>query len=818
MKGLQFALSPTQYDFVMDDSHILMLMGPMGEGKSEHPDNEILMADGSIKKAKEIEAGDFLMGDDSTPRLVLSTHSDIDEMVEVCPTKGEPFIVNLPHILCLKRTHTGSKKDGEIVEISVEDFLKKSKTFRNTHHLYHTAVEFPFKPIDIDPYFLGLWLGDGTAKAAHITSPEKEVSDFLKEYAEELGLKLVVDKRANTGKAKLYKMVRNGTLYNPLLSMMRDHDLLDNKHIPHCYKCNTRKIRLKLLAGIIDSDGWVNNGGYQIIQKRERLANDIAYLARSLGFFVSVKARKKESNFLKKPGNYYHIMISGDCSQIPVRVKRKIVKKRRQKKDPLVTSIKEIRRLGKGRYCGFTLDGNGRYLHSDFLVTHNTVAGLVGLIVHAQRCGRDIRCAIIRDTFQNIKTSTKPDIEEYLGNWVRFSDGGKKMVINCNPKVECDLFGIDDPASISKLQGPQYACIWLEEPAPIYEKANAGLPREVFSMALARASRQRGTRMRVQITQNPADEEHWTSILADEPEEYLIAEDGTIIYKKVYRIKRGENRHLSAVTRAANMAAFKGDPAKWQRYVEGEIATVHLGKKVTPGYEPKIHFSDKILPVLKGEAIMMWDGWLHPACILAQYNEIKQLVFHDVLYDEGVGTKELIEEQIIPLLNSPKWKDKITSWRAIGDPSMKDPDQRSIRSSAAREIEKVFKTRFEAGPAKWHTRKEPLNSCFKRLLNGGHPAIILSRSATRLHRALKGAWHYKQDNNGNIIGDKPVKNNAACHIGDAFSYGIAILMPYEVRKKLKKIAEEQKMKRALSYGGTNFRKPERLHRQVVGLM
>ena len=139
-----------------------------------------------------------------------------------------------------------------------------------------------------------------------------------------------------------------------------------------------------------------------------------------------------------------------------------------------------------------------------------TFSGGVALVRHAARCGVPIRAAIIRDTHQNLKLSTVPDLQRMFGKFVHFHDDCKRMVIDSRPRVECDLFGIDDPASLSKLQGPQYAMIWLEEPAPVVEKANAGLPREVFDLALARASRQTGTAMRVQITQNPADESHWT--------------------------------------------------------------------------------------------------------------------------------------------------------------------------------------------------------------------------------------------------------------------------------------------------------------------
>jgi len=443
-----------------------------------------------------------------------------------------------------------------------------------------------------------------------------------------------------------------------------------------------------------------------------------------------------------------------------------------------------------------------------------TYAGVVGLIAHAQRCRRDIRTALVRDTFQNIKTSTKQDIEEYLQTWVEFRDGGKHMLIHSEPKVYCDLFGIDDESSISKLQGPQYACIWLEEPAPIYEKANAGLPIGVFNMAVARAARQAGTRMRVQITQNPSDEEHWTALLAEEPYIYMQAEDpGTgklvTIRKKTLFIRKGENRYLNPMARIANQAAFKYDKAKWTRYVEGETATVYKGKKVTPGYSPKIHFSEQILPVQRGELIQMWDSWSNPTCILAQYTDAGQLVFHDVCYDQGIGAEELCDERLDLLLNSPKYKGKVKRWRIMGDQTMRNMDQSSSRNNTAKMLSKRYKTDgrptpFEPGPVHWSTIKQPLNRCFKRLLNDGQPVVRVSRSATRLNRALRGGWHYKVDMNQNIIGNKPEKNDDHCHVGDAFANGIAILMPYQERKTSRGIDKAKQQRLARSYGGGSY--------------
>lgn len=71
---------------------------------------------------------------------------------------------------------------------------------------------------------------------------------------------------------------------NPFLNFLKDNKLIDNKHIPNTYKFNSEEKRLKLLAGIIDSDGYYNNGYYDFTLESEKLADDIIFVARSLGF------------------------------------------------------------------------------------------------------------------------------------------------------------------------------------------------------------------------------------------------------------------------------------------------------------------------------------------------------------------------------------------------------------------------------------------------------------------------------------------------------------------------------------------------------
>jgi len=163
--------------------------------------------------------------------------------------------------------------------------------------------------------------------------------------------------------------------------MLRKYNLLNNKHIPHVYKCNSKDIQLELLAGIIDSDGSLANSGYDVIQKNERLLDDIIFLARSLGFAAYKNKCQKSCMYKgeKKTGTYYRTNIHGEgVEYIPVKLERKKANKRKQIKSVLNTGIKVIP-LEEDEYYGFQIDGNKRYLMGDFTVTHNTTLARKGL-------------------------------------------------------------------------------------------------------------------------------------------------------------------------------------------------------------------------------------------------------------------------------------------------------------------------------------------------------------------------------------------------------------------------------------------------------
>ena len=383
------------------------------------PGTPILMFDGSVRPVEEIAVGDRLMGPDSRPRRVLELHRGRDAMFEIRPLKGEPFIVNAGHVLSLVKTNDGKvhgAPPGTIVNIAVRDYLRSSGTFRHLHKLYRAAVDFEGRePPTLDPYFLGLLLGDGALKQGtpSITSAEPEVAAFCQEMADAFSLTLRIEQLAGN-EANSYFFSGTAGRLNPLTALLGELGGRgcgsDEKFIPHNYKTGSRRTRAAVLAGLIDTDGHLSTNTIEYSTASLELADDVAFIARSLGFMALPKPK------LVNGKTYYRFSICGEFDGLPLRVARRIPGPRRQKKSPLRTGF-TVHPVGEGAYAGFTVDGDHLYLLGDFMATHNSgktvvFSGLVGQML----AGNDAKACVLahRDelTAQNVLKFAKvnPDL------------------------------------------------------------------------------------------------------------------------------------------------------------------------------------------------------------------------------------------------------------------------------------------------------------------------------------------------------------------------------------------------------------------------
>ena len=393
---------------------VIGLVGTAGTGKCFSKDTLILMYDGSMRKVQEVEVGEKVMGDDSTPRNVLSLGEGQDEMYKITPTKGDSYTVNSEHILCLKWSgkprvyrrkerennwyinyfdakeikrctkKLSSEEEGRellerinytpYVNIEVNKYLKLGKDIQNQLKGYSVGVEFEEKEV-FDPYLIGLWLGDGSSNGPEITNQESTVIRYLYQTLPQYDLMLNYKGDYNPYCYRIKSCYTSRKGCNKFKNILAEHNLLDNKHIPDIYKINGRVNQLKLLAGLLDSDGYLDDNCYEITQKNKKLADDIVYLCRSLGFLTTIRSTQKGCMYKgeKRVETYYKVFISGNAlDEIPTLVPRKKAHIRNQVKDPLVTGIK-VESAGRDNYYGFTLDGNHKFLLGSFTVTHNTL-------------------------------------------------------------------------------------------------------------------------------------------------------------------------------------------------------------------------------------------------------------------------------------------------------------------------------------------------------------------------------------------------------------------------------------------------------------
>lgn len=423
-----------------------------------------------------------------------------------------------------------------------------------------------------------------------------------------------------------------------------------------------------------------------------------------------------------------------------------------------------------------------------------TFSSIMGLLYHAHRCQAPLRCAIIRDTHENLKGSVVAAFQEFffmagMNDQVKWSDQYHRLDIQMDPEIHVDLFGIDDLAALTRLQGPEYGLIWLEEPCPYTDsnKANAGLSEDVYNAALTRCARQKGTKARLQLSFNFPDEDHWvfTRILA--APDGMVSPKTPLITKETVSIPYGENTYLKEESRQATMAAYIGDPIAYARFVEGQAATRYAGKPVTGRvFNPAWHVAPMALQPVEGlMGFLGWDSWGNPAAVLGQQWPDGRLWILDELTD-GEDVRDLLHNSVNPLVQSPRWHDKCYGWRQIGDRTMRQPDQSNMSESAADAVEQEFDPSmgaiipFEPGPQTWHHIRLGVMHALQWNVRGQPAVLIDPVRCKRLIAGLKGRWAYKVNKSGVITSHTPEKSPAS-HVCDAWANATCLLMPWSAQ-------------------------------------
>jgi hypothetical protein len=355
-----------------------LCLGAFGHGKSICKGNQVLMYDLTMKKIEDVIIGDLLMGPDSKPRKVLDIGIGKEQAYRITLKNKDSFECNESHKMPFYISNRwNGYQMGDVYVGTIKEYLALPKwAKKNCWKIQKAQLDFPEQKTFFDPYFLGLWYGDGHLTGLHFTINDEDVEiiDYLYKWSNENDF--IVRKDNQKGNCHRYDLTK-GTVNNktyPELEHIRKCVVGGEKRIHKKYLRNSRNIRLELLAGMLDTDGYLTDNCFEWSTKYIGLRDDFLFLCRSLGF--SVSHRTKYVNDVP----YYVVIVSGHTHLIPCKTRKK-ASERQQVKNPLVYGF-YVEDIGEQEYYGIVLDGDHLYLQDDLTIHHNTEQLATGFALH----------------------------------------------------------------------------------------------------------------------------------------------------------------------------------------------------------------------------------------------------------------------------------------------------------------------------------------------------------------------------------------------------------------------------------------------------
>lgn len=374
--------------------------------------------------------------------------------------------------------------------------------------------------------------------------------------------------------------------------------------------------------------------------------------------------------------------------------------------------------------------------------------------------------AIIRDTIPNLERSTMAAFFEWFkpGVFGTFNHTKREWTwAEGIAQGTVTFVGVEDPKDASKFLSWELAGFAMDEPAPAF--GSAGIDEEVFDLAMT-CLRQPGMQWyAAKLAENNPDESHWTYRKFVSP--------GTPGYK-LWQPRDPENlANLPPDYYERMRKTLRHRPDLVRRFVDGEFGFQSQGVAVTPQWNDSLHLAVGLVPLERHETILLWDFGLTPVCIVTQVMASGHWHILDALAGEGVGVVEFIEDQVRPLLAARYPKCPL---RHIGDPAGEQRSQVEANLTPALMIRRMLGGTWRSGPQRLEPRIDALQAVLSRT-SGGRAVVQVDRERARLvHYALRGGWHYHVARTG-IVSREPKKTHPDSDIGDAMSYGAAVLFP-----------------------------------------
>ena len=331
----------------------------------------------------------------SIPILTLkgwSTHGDLQYGDYVFSPSGKPIkIINTStQSKCDYVVHT---RDGEIIRAHAEHEwtvwdrnLKREVTIetkdmvgsegRRSRYLLplREALQFPTKKLPLDPYYVGLWLGDGCSTDTGISHCPDDIDS----------IKSIPYKISTQQTHKITGVIKTNFTRQGIQEKLKVLKIFNNKHIPIVYQLSSKQQRLELLAGLIDSDGSVdkNRGRVRFVNINKVLIDDVCEIVNSLGMRPIITQQKHHSNGKGIIGKSVCYTVQfNPIENIPTRLERKKIVRLPNRPRLGITLVEYVPNGEMGK-CIQVDSVDGLYLVGKNLIpTHNSTEVGLGVVI-----------------------------------------------------------------------------------------------------------------------------------------------------------------------------------------------------------------------------------------------------------------------------------------------------------------------------------------------------------------------------------------------------------------------------------------------------
>ena len=324
------------------------VMVPRKSGKALSLDAEIPTPDG-WKCMRDIHAGDLVYGQDGKPSAVIAESEIFHKpMYAVKFDDGTVVKASADHIWTVQTKdsrrsyHRPYKRAASIKQElhinggwydtttikMLNDYVRFRADGKGAEYKYRVPiakpVEYPYRDLPLDPYTLGVWLGDGSSADTNITCSDADRDEMMELLSAEGHTCVWHEHKNRAGSIALDKHSKSlSKAPNPLRDNLRELNVWNNKHIPDKYMTASISQRLALLQGLMDTDGTCDKRGEcEFTQKSEKIARQVFELVSGLGLRANIKPKRAICNH-KDAGIVWRVMFFTDQTMPVFRLQRK---------------------------------------------------------------------------------------------------------------------------------------------------------------------------------------------------------------------------------------------------------------------------------------------------------------------------------------------------------------------------------------------------------------------------------------------------------------------------------------------------------------